>query len=140
MEVDTLSEIIPGAKVRRTPRPDQLNRRILLNFEQDVSFRPTHLSILAVDDQELVGAHAYPKTSQYIVLLQGAATALLDNGHSRRAVRLTFSGQALLVPPAVWGGILGSAAGTLVAVLCSEQSLPADCITNYAEFRQRFAV
>jgi hypothetical protein len=71
-------------------------------------------------------------------LASGAVTLLVDNARERRAVRLSASGDAILVPPGIWGGQLAFAPGTVLAVFASDDDDEADYVRDYGEFLTRF--
>jgi UDP-2-acetamido-3-amino-2,3-dideoxy-glucuronate N-acetyltransferase len=72
------------------------------------------------------------------LLIVGAVTVLVDNARERRAVRLSNPGDAVLVPPGIWGGQLAFAPGTTLATFASAPDDEADYIRDYAEFQARF--
>ena len=82
--------------------------------------------------------HARIQCVQLMVLLSGEVTALVDNARERSAVRLSAPGDAILMPPGTWGGLLGFAPSTALALFASEPDDPEDFIRNYEEFQRQF--
>jgi acetyltransferase-like isoleucine patch superfamily enzyme len=112
---------------------------VSIELARNLPFAARRFFALTGTPNELViGDQAYIKCIQFVVLLSGAVTALVDNARERRAVRLSVPGTAMLVPAGIWGGYLAFMPGTTLGVFVSESDSPSDCIREYREFLNRF--
>ena len=132
-------EILPGVEVRRAPRTsEQSGAPISIELARNIPFVAQHFCALTeISSGALADGHAYIRCAQFVVVLSGAVTALVDNARERRAVRLAAPGMAILTPPGTWGGYLAFAPRTMLGVFCSEPYDPADRIPDYRTFLNR---
>jgi acetyltransferase-like isoleucine patch superfamily enzyme len=131
-------ELLPGVRFCRlqTRRPGTLVATAIL---RDIPFAPRSFTAVAEPpDGGLIGDHARIRCSQFVVLVSGAATALVDNACERFAVRLSAPGDAILLPPGTWGGQLGFASGSVLGIFASEDDDEADYVRDYGAFLTRF--
>lgn len=80
------------------------------------------------------GYHAHRTCHQFLVATSGAVEVVLDDGSSRRSVRLAGPAQGLHIPPGVWGEQTYLEPGTVLVVLTSDTYDKADYISDYDEF------
>ena len=136
-----LSELMGGSvELRRLScTADRGGSLVATDLAREVPFVPrSFFALVETPDGALRSDHARIRGIQLIVLLSGTVTALVDNARERTAVRLSASGDAILIPPGTWGGLLGFAPGTALAVFASEPDDAADFIRDYGEFQRRF--
>ena len=80
------------------------------------------------------GAHAHHTLHEFIVCLSGGLDVELDDGASKRTVRLDRPWKGLHLKPKVWASIGNFNPGTVYIVLASEHYDEADYIRDYDEF------
>jgi acetyltransferase-like isoleucine patch superfamily enzyme len=133
-------ELMPGVELRRLScAVDRGGSLVTADLARDVPFVPrSYFALVDTPDGALRLDHARIRCIQLMVLLSGAVTAQVDNARERSAVRLAAPGEAILMPPGTWGGLLGFAPATALAVFASEPDDAADFICDYREFRRRF--
>ena len=129
-----------GAELRRLSCvADRTGSLVAIDLAREVPFVPRSFFALVESPEGSFRAdHARIQCVQLMVLLSGEVTALVDNARERSAVRLSAPGDAILMPPGTWGGLLGFAPSTALAVFASEPDDPADFIRNYEEFQRKF--
>jgi UDP-2-acetamido-3-amino-2,3-dideoxy-glucuronate N-acetyltransferase len=134
------TELMLGVELRRfSCTAERGGSLVATDLASEVPFVPrSFFAIVETPDGALRSDHARIRCVQLMTLLSGAVTALVDNARERTAVRLSTPGDAILMPPGTWGGLLGFAPGTALAVLASEPSDAADFIRDYGQFQQRF--
>jgi len=81
------------------------------------------------------GFHAHKALQQWAVCVAGACTVLVDDGATRREVRLDSPDLALHIGPGIWREMRDFSAGAVMMVLASERYDEADYIRDYAAFR-----
>src|SRR5262249_34092697 len=135
-----VTELMQGVELRRLScAADRGGSLVATDLAREVPFVPrSFFAIVETPDGALRSDHARIQCVQLMVLLSGAVTALVDNARERSAVQLSAPGDAILMPPGTWGGLLGFAPGTALAGFASEPDDAADFIRDYGEFRQRF--
>ena len=130
-------ELLPGVRLCRlqTSRPGTL---VATEILRDIPFAPRRFTAVEEPpDGGLIGDHARIRCSQFVVLVSGAATALVDNACERFAVRLSAPGDAILLPPGTWGGQLDFAPGSVLGIFASEDDDEADYVRDYGAFLAR---
>jgi dTDP-4-dehydrorhamnose 3,5-epimerase-like enzyme len=80
------------------------------------------------------GGHAHRLQHQFLVMLAGAATVTLDDGQSRRQVRLDRPNLGLHVPPMLWLELGDFSEDAVCMVLASDLYFESDYIRDRAEF------
>jgi UDP-2-acetamido-3-amino-2,3-dideoxy-glucuronate N-acetyltransferase len=134
------SELMLGVELRRLScATDRGGSLVATDLAREVPFVPrSFFALVETPEGALRSDHARIRCVQLMVLLSGEVTALVDNARERSAIRVSAPGNAILIPPGTWGGLLGFAPGTAVAVFASEPDDAADFIRDYGEFRRRF--
>lgn len=82
------------------------------------------------------GGHAHRKLQQLVVAVMGAVDLVLDDGHTRRSVRLDRAYQGLYIAPMIWRELVNFSSGAICLVLASRTYEEADYIRDYAEFTE----
>lgn len=80
------------------------------------------------------GLHAHQAVRQFLIVMAGALTVTLDDGHRKSIHRLSEAAPTLPIEPFRWLELTNFATGTVVMVLASEPHDPDDYIHDYAEF------
>jgi acetyltransferase-like isoleucine patch superfamily enzyme/dTDP-4-dehydrorhamnose 3,5-epimerase-like enzyme len=93
-----------------------------------------YFAIMDVPQGKMRGAHAHRELHQFMVCLRGRCTVVLDDGYSRRQVRLDSPGVGLHVPPMTWNELTEASADAVVLVLASDVYSERDYIRNYDDF------
>lgn len=133
-------ELLPGVELHRLAQSiEPVGTPVAIELARTVPFAAQRFfALTGAPSGVLIGDQAYIRCIQFVVLLSGAVTALVDNARERRNVRLSVPGTAILMPAGTWGGYLAFSPGTTLGVFASEPDRPADCIRDYREFLTRF--
>lgn len=84
---------------------------------------------------EARGTHAHRECEQFLVCLRGSVTALVDDGRTRREVRLDRAELGLYMPRLTWGTQSDYSPDALLMVFASHGYDADDYIHDYDEFR-----
>ena len=132
-------DVLPGVRLRRLRPAHRPGTLTVAEIEHDIPFLPrSFTAVTGPADGSLVGDFARVQCSQFMVLMTGRVTVLVDNARERRAIRLSAAGDSLLIPPGNWGGQLAFARDTVLGVFASCDDNEADHVRNYGEFLTRF--
>jgi len=82
------------------------------------------------------GGHAHKELSQFIVAVSGAFDVLIDDGLTRKIVRLDHPFTGLLIVPGIWREIINFSSGAICFVLASHKFDEEDYIRDYSTFRK----
>lgn len=82
------------------------------------------------------GKHAHKNLHQLLICLNGSCDIELDNGTEVFNFHLDTRDKGVLIHPGYWRSITNFSAGTVVAVLASENYDEADYIRDYNEFKE----
>lgn len=91
-------------------------------------------SVFGVPSREVRGEHAHRECAQVLVCLQGSVHSIVDDGSSRREVRLDSPDVALYMPPMIWGTQYLYSEDAVLAVFASHPYDPDDYIREYEQF------
>ena len=104
-------------------------------INQHLAFIPNrYFLVYDVPSQDVRGEHAHKKLSQFLVCVKGSCTVMLDDGQKREEYSLNEPGQALLIPPMVWGVQYKYSSDAVLLVLASDVYKESDYIRDYAQF------
>jgi hypothetical protein len=81
------------------------------------------------------GGHAHRELQQLIVATSGSLEVVIDDGSSRKGIKLNRSFVGLYVPAMIWRELVDFSSGSVCMVLASDHYDEADYIRNYDEFR-----
>lgn len=87
-----------------------------------------------VDSQR--GHHAHRRCRQFMFCPRGLVDVCLDDGASRKTVRLSRGNLALHVPAMIWNVVSFRAPDAVLVVLCDRPYREDDYIRDYAAFVQ----
>jgi dTDP-4-dehydrorhamnose 3,5-epimerase-like enzyme len=82
------------------------------------------------------GGHAHRQLQQLIISIMGAFDVVLDDGSSKRTVRLERAFYGLYVPHMIWRELTSFSSGGICLVLASLPYDAAEYIRDYGEFLQ----
>ncbi len=92
--------------------------------------------IFDVPSQEVRGEHAHRSLHEMLICLRGSCSVALDDGSSRREIRLDSPAMGLHVEPGVWRVHYKYSADAILLVLASERYDADDYIRDYDEFKR----
>lgn len=82
------------------------------------------------------GAHAHHTLQEFVVCLHGAMEVHLDDGTTRRTVRLARPSIGLYIAPRIWRVLGGFSEATAYMVLASGPYEAGDYIRDYAAYQE----
>jgi UDP-2-acetamido-3-amino-2,3-dideoxy-glucuronate N-acetyltransferase len=104
-------------------------------FDQDMPFVPKRCFMVTdVPEGTIRGHHAHKVCHQLLVCLHGVIEVELTDGDSARIVRLSSPGEALHIPPRIWGTQSYKTNGAVLLVFCSHSYDRSDYISDFQEF------
>jgi hypothetical protein len=125
---------------RRVELPEIVDQRGGLTFAEDDRHIPFAIKrIFAIYDVPAAirrGGHAHRQQHQFIIMLNGASSVAVDEGHGAETVRLQRPTEGLYVPPMVWLELGDFTPGAVCLVLTSAHFDEADYIRDATEFRR----
>jgi len=80
------------------------------------------------------GAHAHYYLHQILICLSGSYDVVLDDGHSKRNIKLNRPWKGLYIPPMIWASEINFDPGSVCLVLASHDYDEADYIREYSKF------
>ena len=80
------------------------------------------------------GAHSHKECHQFLVAASGSFEVQLDDGYTKRTVRLERPYYGLHIPPGIWAAEQGFSSGSICLVLASHIYCEEDYIRNYNSF------
>jgi len=81
------------------------------------------------------GGHAHKDLHQLIVAISGSFDITLDDGVTKKTVRLDRPNYGLLVVPGIWRELKEFSSGAICLVLASNKYDEDDYIRSYSEFK-----
>jgi hypothetical protein len=125
---------------KRVELPEIVDPRGGLMFAEDDRHIPFAIKrIFAIYDVPAAGrrgGHAHRQQHQFIIMLNGASSVTVDEGHGTEMVRLERPTEGLYVPPMVWLELGDFTPGTVCLVLTSAHFDEADYIRDPTEFHR----
>ena len=105
-------------------------------FDKGFPFQPKrYFIVFGVSAGTLRGEHAHRNCHQLLICAQGSCKALVDDGVTRREVRLDNPSIGIYMPPMTWGTQFDYSADAALLVLASHHYDPDDYIRDYDVFR-----
>ncbi len=80
------------------------------------------------------GGHAHKELEQFIIVLTGSLTVVLDDGSERRSFQLDEPHRGLYVAPGTWVDLADIVGGCVCLTLSSDYYLEPDYIRDYSAF------
>lgn len=125
-------------RLQRISLPTRVDQRGSLAFLEAGRHVPIAIEriyyLYDVPPGESRGAHAHRALEQVFIAISGAFDLTLDDGQSRRTLRLSSPAEALYVPPIIWRDIDGFSPGAVCMVLASAPFDEGDYIRSYDQF------
>jgi hypothetical protein len=90
--------------------------------------------VYGVDGSRIRGEHAHRVCAQFIVLVAGNVSIMLDDGDKRIDFKLDKLRRGLYLPPRVWGVKYNYSADAVLLVAASHAYDDNDHIRDYREF------
>lgn len=125
-------------KHRLIELPKRVDARGSLMFAQQGDHIPfavkRFFAIHRVAEGASRGGHAHRAQHQFLVMLSGRATVMVDDGATRTAIEMGRVDQALYLPPLLWLELDAFSADAICMVLASDIYVEADYIRDRTEF------
>ncbi len=80
------------------------------------------------------GAHAHKTLEQFIICVTGCFSVILDDGRTRKTIKLDRADCGLYIPPFIWDEEVEFSAGGVCLVLASQPYNESDYIRDYDQF------
>ncbi|MEG1379414.1 MAG: FdtA/QdtA family cupin domain-containing protein [Bacteroidales bacterium] len=81
------------------------------------------------------GGHSHLELQSLLVAASGSFDVIIDDGHTRKTIRLDRPNIGLLIAPGIWREIVNFSGGSICMVLASEKYDESDYVRDYEEFR-----
>lgn len=129
-------DLVGGAKLLPVRVAEDLRGSLAaVEFADGLPFVPQRFfAVFGVPSSDVRGTHAHRECSQFLICLQGAVTCIVDDGHTRGAVRLDSPSTGLLLPPMTWGTQYQYTRDAVLGVFASHPYDNDDYIRDYEEF------
>ena len=130
-------DLLPGGARLLTVQTASDLRGSLAAFElgSGLPFVPQRFfSVFGVPSKEVRGEHAHRVCAQVLVCLKGSVHSIVDDGTSRREVRLDSPGVALFMPPMLWGTQYRYSVDAVLGVFASHAYDPDDYVRDYEQY------
>ncbi len=115
--------------------PDMRGDLSVGEFEKDIPFVPKrYFLVFNVPSEKTRGEHAHRKCHQYLICVKGSCSVVVDDGLSRREVKLDSPELGLHLPPMTWGIQYKYSPDAVLLVFTSDYYDASDYIRNYQEF------
>lgn len=106
-----------------------------IDIPEDLPFNPRRVFfVYGVPSKEVRGAHAHRQCEQFLVVLHGSVSCIVDDGTSRAEYLLDDPSIGLHMPAMTWGTQYKYSADAVLAVFASRPYEDADYIRDYEEF------
>ncbi|HEY9134266.1 MAG TPA: WxcM-like domain-containing protein, partial [Pseudomonadales bacterium] len=127
---------IKGVRYKTLPVISDLRGSLsFAEINQHLPFIPKrYFLVYDVPSQDVRGEHAHKELSQFLICVKGSCAVMLDDGQAREEYTLTSPGQALLIPPMVWGVQYKYSSDAVLLVLASDVYKESDYIRDYGQF------
>ncbi len=80
------------------------------------------------------GAHAHYSLHQIFICISGSYDVILDDGYSKKKIKLNQPWKGLYIPPMIWASEVNFDPGSVFLVLASHDYDESDYIREYSEF------
>ena len=80
------------------------------------------------------GAHAHVSLHQILICLSGSYDVVIDDGRSKKNIKLNRPSIGLHIPPMIWSSEVNFDPGSVCLVLASHDYDEADYIREYSKF------
>jgi UDP-2-acetamido-3-amino-2,3-dideoxy-glucuronate N-acetyltransferase len=133
---EVVQSVIPDVQFFHLPIiPDMRGSLSFAEYGQHLPFMPKrYFLVFDVPSREIRGEHAHRKLHQFLVCVKGSCSVMVDDGINREEYSLNSPGDALHIPPMVWGVQYKYSPDAVLLVLASDVYDPDDYIRDYNEF------
>lgn len=122
-------------RVRLQEVVDRRGALAIAELGKQLPFQAKRLfAIYDVPEGSLRGGHAHRVQEQFIIMMAGNCTVVIDDGATRIEQALGTPSEALYVPPCVWIELKDFSAAAVCVVLASDLYDETDYIRDYQEF------
>lgn len=80
------------------------------------------------------GGHAHKEQQEFLIAVSGSFDVIVDDGTSKKRMRLDQPNQGLLLPTGIWRELENFSEGSVCLVLSSGEFLESDYIREYETF------
>lgn len=129
-------DLVRGARLVRLHAVEEARGLLTVGeVERQLPFRPMRYFVISnVPDEDIRGEHAHRELHQFLVCLAGTVVAEVDDGRSRRTVRLDTPRVGLHMEPMVWGAQHQYSRDAVLLVLASAAYDASDYVREYERF------
>ncbi len=104
-------------------------------FGKDIPFAPKrYFLVFNVPSEKTRGEHAHHKCHQFLICVKGSCSVVVDDGTTRRELKLDTPEFGLHLPPMTWGIQYKYSSDAVLLVFTSDYYDASDYIRNYQEF------
>jgi UDP-2-acetamido-3-amino-2,3-dideoxy-glucuronate N-acetyltransferase len=104
---------------------------------KQLPFEPKRFFVVHdVPSRHVRGEHAHRRLHQFLVCLRGELSLVVDDGSSRKEIRLRGPETGVHIPPMVWAIQYRFSPDAMLLVLASEPYDPSEYIRDYEEYRR----
>jgi acetyltransferase-like isoleucine patch superfamily enzyme len=104
-------------------------------FSRDIPFEAKrYFLVFNVPSEETRGEHAHRICHQFLICVKGSCSVVVDDGLSRREVKLDSPELGIYLPPMTWGIQYNYSSDSILLVYASEYYDASDYIRDYQEF------
>ncbi len=127
---------IGGASVHVVKRVfDQRGDLIVAHFEDEIPFKPKRFfTVFNVPETGIRGEHAHKSCHQFLMCVHGSVIATVDNGKTKRTIKLDRPNIGVYMPPMTWGIQSEYSSDAVLLVFASDAYDPDDYIRSYEQF------
>lgn len=114
---------------------DMRGHLVPLEYAVDLPFTPQRsFFVFGVKSRHVRGEHAHKECEQFLIAVSGELTVVLDDGSSRREIKLSEPNKGLYIPAGVWGVQYQFSDDAVLMVYASREYDDDDYIRDYDEF------
>jgi UDP-2-acetamido-3-amino-2,3-dideoxy-glucuronate N-acetyltransferase len=127
---------VQGCKLIKLPAfHDMRGSLVACEYSKDLPFNPKRSFLVhSVKTDKVRGEHAHKECLQFLVVITGELSVVIDDGRNRQEVRLSSPEYGLLIPNGVWGVQYKFSADAVLMVFASDPYCDKDYIRNYTDF------
>jgi hypothetical protein len=104
-------------------------------FAKDIPFEPKrYFLVFNVPSEKTRGEHAHRICHQFLLCVKGSCSVVVDDGVSRREIRLDSPELGVFLPAMTWGIQYKYSSDAVLLVFASEYYEASDYIRDYQEF------
>lgn len=104
-------------------------------FSREIPFEPKrYFMVFNVPSEKTRGEHAHRECHQFLICVKGSCSIVVDDGSSRREVKLDSPDLGIHLPPLTWGVQYKYSPDAVLLVFTSEYYDASDYIRDYSKF------